>query len=161
MSAFRVPVDPDLVIAWENGSYRPTEHELFALADVLWCRTIELMGIEKPRSMAELRLARQFTVTMLAESIGMGVAEYEEAERLNQWRGNCNQTLALLNALDLSLPEVLGATGQSEVQVTAIPLGSRTSLWTRVRAGRPDARAADPRERTATPTNDRSGRAVI
>ncbi|MEU5594994.1 XRE family transcriptional regulator [Streptomyces sp. NPDC020298] len=136
LNALAVPADPNLVISWESGSSRPTEKQLFALADVLWCRTTELMGIEKPRSLAELRLARQFTVSMLAESIGMSAAEYEEAEKHNQWRGNCHQTLALLNAMDLSLPEVLDAIGQSEVQVTALPLGSRTSLWSRVRPGR-------------------------
>ncbi|MEU3343287.1 helix-turn-helix transcriptional regulator [Streptomyces sp. NPDC006668] len=53
MTVLGAPVDPELVGAWESGAYRPTEIELFALADVLWCRTTELMGIEEPRTLAE------------------------------------------------------------------------------------------------------------
>ncbi|MFI1562528.1 helix-turn-helix domain-containing protein [Streptomyces sp. NPDC020490] len=106
MELVGAPVDTDTVAAWESGTHRPTEGELFALADVLWCRTIELMGIDQPRTLAELRLARQFTVARLARDIGMQVHDYTRAEEKNQWPGNFVQTLGLLHALNISFRQL-------------------------------------------------------
>jgi hypothetical protein len=111
MTVLGAPVDPGLVGAWENGAYRPTENELFVLADVLWCRTTELMGIEEPRTLAEHRLARQFTVPRLTQTIKMDTTEYLKAEAENQWTGNLRQTLSLLHALNISLRQLEAATG--------------------------------------------------
>ncbi|MEU5093240.1 helix-turn-helix transcriptional regulator [Streptomyces sp. NPDC020996] len=116
MKLVGAPVDTDTVAAWESGTHRPTEGELFALADVLWCRTIELMGIAQPRTLAELRLARQFTVARLARDIGMPVHDYARAEEKNEWPGNFLQTLALLHALNISFRQL------EEVTVLCAPM---------------------------------------
>ncbi|MEU9380713.1 helix-turn-helix transcriptional regulator [Streptomyces sp. NPDC048279] len=102
MNACGVPVDISQVHGWEVGEYRPTERELFALADVLWCRTADLMGVEDPRTLMELRLIRQFTTAKLAELIGMEPAQYERAEERNAWTGDAEQTAALLRVLNLT-----------------------------------------------------------
>lgn len=112
MNACGVPVDISMIHAWEVGEYRPTEDELFVLADVLWCRTTDLMEIEDPRSLAEHRLARRFSTAKLAHAIGMDTAEYERAERRNTWTGDGRQTVALLRALNLTLPELAQVTEQ-------------------------------------------------
>ncbi|MGW2892831.1 XRE family transcriptional regulator [Streptomyces griseoruber] len=111
MTVLGAPVDPELVGAWESGTYRPTENELFALADVLWCRTTELMGIDEPRTLAEHRLARQFSVPRLTRTIKMDTAAYLKAEAENQWPGNFRQTLSLLHALNISLRQLEAVTG--------------------------------------------------
>ncbi len=111
MTVLGAPVDPELVDAWESGAYRPTENELFALADVLWCRTTELMGIEEPRTLAEHRLARQFSVPRLTRTVKMDTTEYLKAEAENQWPGNFRQTLSLLHALNISLRQLEAAAG--------------------------------------------------
>ncbi|MGW1274847.1 helix-turn-helix domain-containing protein [Streptomyces sp. NPDC002491] len=103
MNLLGASVDTDAIAAFESGARCPTEGELFALADVLWCRTPELMGIERPRTLAELRLSRQFTVPRLARAIGMDVHTYTQAEEKNEWAGNSAQTPALLHALNISL----------------------------------------------------------
>ncbi|MEU9347681.1 XRE family transcriptional regulator [Streptomyces sp. NPDC048278] len=108
-------VHSELVEAWEMGILRPTEIQLFALADVLWCRTAELMGFYEPHSLAELRLSRQFTAERLAALIEMEATAYQQTERRNRWRGTCQQTLALLNVMNLSLPQLLAVTGQADV----------------------------------------------
>ncbi|MCQ9183296.1 XRE family transcriptional regulator [Streptomyces sp. IBSBF 2953] len=111
MTVLGAPVDHERVGAWESGAYRPTENELFALADVLWCRTTELMGIEEPRTLAEHRLARQFSVPRLTRTIKMDTAVYLKAEAEHQWPGNFRQTLSLLHALNISLRKLEAATG--------------------------------------------------
>ncbi|MDQ0765512.1 helix-turn-helix domain-containing protein [Streptomyces canus] len=110
MAVLRSPVSTEWIIAWESGAYRPTETELFVLADVLWCRATELMGIEEPRTLAEYRLARQISVQRLAQSIGMDSSEYVQAERQNQWPGNRHQTLGLLRVLNISFRQLTEAT---------------------------------------------------
>ncbi len=112
MNAYGVVVDITLVHAWEAGEYRPTEDELFALADVLWCRAKDLMGIDSPRTLTEHRLVRQFSTDRLARSIGMDPAQYERAEETNSWSGDGQQTSALLRVLDLTLLQLTQATGQ-------------------------------------------------
>ncbi|MGY1503719.1 helix-turn-helix domain-containing protein (plasmid) [Streptomyces sp. QTS52] len=121
MNAYRVVVDIPLVHAWEAGEYRPTEDELFALADVLWCRTKDLMGIESPRTLTEHRLVRQFTTDRLARSIGMDTAQYEGAEETNRWSGDGRQTAALLNVLDLTPLLLTQATGQPVAPQQTLP----------------------------------------
>ncbi len=115
---FGMAVHPELIEAWEIGILRPTEIQLFTQADVLWCRTAELMGIDEPHSLAELRLSRQLTAEELAARIDMETTPYEQTERRNRWRGTCQQTLALLNVMNLSLPQLLAVTGQTDIQLT-------------------------------------------
>ncbi|MFJ3894865.1 MULTISPECIES: helix-turn-helix domain-containing protein [unclassified Streptomyces] len=121
MNACGVVVDIPLVHAWEAGEYRPTEDELFALADVLWCRTQDLMGIESPRTLTEHRLVRQFSTDRLARTIGMDPAQYERAEETNKWSGDGRQTSALLRVLDLTPLRLAQATGQPVVPQPAVP----------------------------------------
>lgn len=102
MNACGASTDVSLVHAWESGEYSPTEPELIALADVLWCRTTDLMGVEEPRTLGEHRLARQFTTAKLADSIGMDAAQYEQAEERRAWSGDERQTAALLRLLNLT-----------------------------------------------------------
>ncbi|MEW1776691.1 XRE family transcriptional regulator [Streptomyces sp. NPDC086777] len=102
MNACGALVDISHVHAWEFGDYHPTEQELFALADVLWCRTTDLMGIDEPRTLTEHRLARQFSTARLAHSIGMDAVRYEQAEERNLWTGDGQQTASLLRLLNLT-----------------------------------------------------------
>ncbi|WP_416985787.1 XRE family transcriptional regulator [Streptomyces sp. T028] len=118
MKVLNAPVDPESVIAWESGAHGPTESQLFALADVLWCRTTELMGIDEPRTLAEHRLARQFSVPRLTRTINMEAAEYLKAEAENRWPGSLRQTLSLLHALDISLRQLEAATGPCDMTYT-------------------------------------------
>ncbi|MFI6017655.1 XRE family transcriptional regulator [Streptomyces sp. NPDC051287] len=113
LKAVGVRVDISQVHAWEFGENSPTEQELFALADVLWCRTADLMGIDEPRTLTEHRLARQFTTAKLAGSISMDVAQYERAEERNVWTGDAQQTAALLRLLNLTPLQLTKATEQS------------------------------------------------
>ncbi|MFC8919626.1 transcriptional regulator [Streptomyces sp. NPDC047821] len=113
MAACGVPVHPDLVAAWEHGSRVPSEPQLFALADVLWCSATTLMGVE-PRTLAEHRLARQLGVERLAHRIGMDPAEYRKAEAAQYWDGDLRQTRALVEALGLSLRKLVGIMGRGE-----------------------------------------------
>ncbi|WP_063777035.1 helix-turn-helix domain-containing protein [Streptomyces humi] len=121
MNACGVPVDISMIHAWEVGEYRPTEDELFVLADVLWCRTTDLMEIEAPRTLAEHRLARRFSTAKLAHAIGMDTAEYERAELRNTWTGDGRQTVALLRTLHLTLPELARATEGPGTPGTDLP----------------------------------------
>ncbi|MER7922888.1 helix-turn-helix transcriptional regulator [Streptomyces sp. NPDC096057] len=130
MNAYGVGVDISMVHAWEAGEYRPTEDELFALADVLWCRTKDLMGIESPRTLTEHRLVRQFSRDRLARSIGMDTAQYERDEETNSWSGDGRQTTALLRVLDLTPLRLAQATGQPVAPRPGIPRQSRPT-WSR------------------------------
>ncbi|WKD36458.1 helix-turn-helix domain-containing protein [Streptomyces xanthophaeus] len=113
MAACGTPVHPQLLLAWEQGAQAPSDRQLFALADVLWCDATTLMGIE-PRTLAEHRLARRLTVERLAYRIGMDPAEYRAAESAGRWNGDTWQTRALVEALGLSLRELIGITGRVE-----------------------------------------------
>jgi hypothetical protein len=140
MDVLDAPVDPELVVAWESGTYFPTEPQLFALADVLWCRTTELMGIVEPRTLAEHRLARQFSVTRLTRAIGMDSAEYMKAEERNRWPGNFLQTLSLLHALNISMRQ-LEAEGLYDVMEITSPLSEHSPRRMRLWPWRPTADA--------------------
>ncbi|MFD9405870.1 transcriptional regulator [Streptomyces sp. NPDC059989] len=111
MAACGTPVHPDLVTAWEAGSHLPSDRQLFALANVLWCDATTLMGVE-PRTLAEHRLARQLTVERLAYRIGMDPGEYRAAEQAQRWHGDSRQTRALVEALGLSLRKLIGIMGR-------------------------------------------------
>ncbi|MBT2408102.1 MULTISPECIES: helix-turn-helix domain-containing protein [unclassified Streptomyces] len=111
MAACGTPVHPDLVASWEHGSRLPSDQQLFTLADVLWCDTTALMGVE-PRTLAEYRLARQLTVERLAYRIGMDPHEYRAAEAAQNWHGDTWQTRALVEALGLSLRKLIGIMGR-------------------------------------------------
>ncbi|MER6996774.1 transcriptional regulator [Streptomyces sp. NPDC000410] len=111
LAACGVPVHPDLVTAWELGSHVPTEPQLFALADVLWCSPTVLMGAE-PRTLHEYRLAKQLSVERLAQRVGMDAAEYRAAEAAQNWDGDARQTRALVEALGLSLRKLVGIMGR-------------------------------------------------
>ncbi|MFJ9346568.1 XRE family transcriptional regulator [Streptomyces sp. NPDC101237] len=113
LTACGVRVDIARFHAWESGENSPTEQELFALADVLWCRTADLMGIREPRTLTEHRLARQFTTAKLAGSIAMDTAQYERAEARNEWTGDAQQTAALLRLLNLTPLQLTRATERS------------------------------------------------
>ncbi|MER5697959.1 helix-turn-helix domain-containing protein [Streptomyces mirabilis] len=110
LNACGVPVDISQVHKWEVGEYGPTERELFALADVLWCRTKDLMNIDEPRTLVEHRLARQFTTAKLADSVAMDVVQYEQAEERNTWTGDGYQTAALLRLFNLTPFQLAKAT---------------------------------------------------
>ncbi|WP_274563985.1 transcriptional regulator [Streptomyces spiramyceticus] len=111
MAACGAPVHPDLIAAWEQGTHVPSEPQLFALADVLWCTSATLMGVE-PRTLAEHRLARQLSVERVAYRIGMDAAEYRAAEAQQQWAGDPRQTRALVEILGLSLRHLVGIMGR-------------------------------------------------
>lgn len=111
MAACGTPVHPQSVLAWEQGAQAPSDIQLFALANVLWCDAATLMGIV-PRTLAEHRLARQLTVERLAYRIGMDPSEYRAAESAQQWHGDAWQTRALVEALGLSLRKLIGIMGR-------------------------------------------------
>ncbi|MEU9004404.1 helix-turn-helix transcriptional regulator [Streptomyces sp. NPDC048551] len=97
---------PEAVHAWESGGVAPTETELFALADALWCPVPVLMG-RPPGTLYEHRLARQFTAERLAERAGVDPYTYARAETGHDWSGTDHQTLLLADALGLRPEELL------------------------------------------------------
>ncbi|MFG2139696.1 transcriptional regulator [Streptomyces sp. NPDC048650] len=111
MAACGAPARPELIEAWEYGSHLPSEAQLFALADVLWCAPTALMGVE-PRTLAEHRMARQLSADRLAQLIGMDPDTYRLAESAQHWTGDYRQTKALVDALGLSLRKLIGVMGQ-------------------------------------------------
>ncbi|MFB6518109.1 transcriptional regulator [Streptomyces sp. NPDC056401] len=111
MASCGTPVDPGLVLAWERGSHVPSDQHLFALADVLWCDTVTLMGTG-PRTLVEFRLARRLSVEGLASRLGMEPSEYRAAESARQWHGDARQTRVLVEALGLSLRKLTGIVGR-------------------------------------------------
>ncbi|MDF6060488.1 helix-turn-helix transcriptional regulator [Streptomyces sp. JH010] len=134
MNVCGVPTDVSLVHAWESGEYGPAEHELIALADVLWCRTTELMGIGEPRTLTQYRLARQFTTAKLARSVGMDTVRYERAEEQGVWPGDERQTAALLRLLNLTPLQL------SKVTVQVGPSWSAASMRPRSNPSRARSR---------------------
>ncbi|MFD5325545.1 helix-turn-helix transcriptional regulator [Streptomyces sp. NPDC127092] len=98
--------------AWESGAAAPSEDELFALADALWCPVPVLMDLT-PRSLREHRLARRFSAERLARRIGMDVRDYARAENDHHWNGTDRQTLLLADALGLEPGELLRVIGRA------------------------------------------------
>ncbi|EMF54223.1 XRE family transcriptional regulator [Streptomyces sp. SID5476] len=112
-SSYGLPhVTPDLVAAWERGGIAPTGPELTALAGVLWCSTSELIGT--PRSVREHRTARGIAAEDVARAVGLEVSAYLGMEESEEWRGTDRQSAALGVALDLTIPELVVATGREE-----------------------------------------------
>ncbi|WP_327308574.1 transcriptional regulator [Streptomyces sp. NBC_01298] len=111
MTSCGAPVHPELVQGWEQGWNVPSDQHLFALADVLWCDTVTLMGTA-PRTLVEFRLARRVGAERLAYRLGMDPSEYRKAESTGQWRGDARQTRALVEILGLSLRGLVGITGR-------------------------------------------------
>ncbi|POX55907.1 transcriptional regulator [Streptomyces sp. Ru71] len=110
MAKLGVYLGPDLVEAWEMGTKVPSESQLFALADVLWCPTPVLMAI-RPRTLHDHRMARQLTRERLAHRVGMELHAYAKAEAEHRWNGNEHQTRALAEALGMppeDLREIIG-----------------------------------------------------
>lgn len=97
----------EAVHAWESGTAAPSEPELLALADALWCPVAVLMAVT-PATLREHRLARGFTVERLAQRIGMDPNAYARAEAEHRWPGTDRQTLLLADALGLSSEGLLG-----------------------------------------------------
>jgi len=109
-----VHLSPELVEAWELGGKAPSEIQLFALADVLWCPTPVLMAIH-PRTLRDHRLARQLTRERLAHRIGIEPHVYAKAETEHRWNGDEQQTRALAAALGMlpdDLRQVIGQGGE-------------------------------------------------
>ncbi|MBT2439184.1 helix-turn-helix transcriptional regulator [Streptomyces sp. ISL-36] len=102
----------EAVLAWESGAVAPSEAELFALADALWCPIPTLMAL-RPRSLREHRLARRFSAERLALRIGMDPHDYARAENDHRWSGTDRQTLLLADALDLEPEELLRVIGRA------------------------------------------------
>ncbi|MET9604886.1 helix-turn-helix transcriptional regulator [Streptomyces sp. NPDC006512] len=111
MAVCGTPVHPEWVMAWEQGSHVPSDEHLFALADVLWCDPVTLMGTE-PRTLAEFRLARRLGVERLSYRLGMDPDDYRAAESAREWHGDARQTRVLVEALGLSLRKLIGIMGR-------------------------------------------------
>lgn len=112
MGKLGVPRGVETILCWESGTLAPTEAELFALADALWCPVPVLMDL-RPRSLREHRLARQFTAERLARRIGMDPPTYTRAERDHRWQGTDRQTLMLAEALGLEPARLLSLITQA------------------------------------------------
>ncbi|MFI8965809.1 helix-turn-helix domain-containing protein [Streptomyces sp. NPDC053493] len=102
----------EILMCWESGAVAPSEAELFALADALWCPVPVLMDL-RPRSLREHRLARGFTAERLAPRVGMDVRDYVRAENDHRWNGTDRQTLVLADALGLEPEELLRVIGRA------------------------------------------------
>ncbi|MEV0975822.1 helix-turn-helix transcriptional regulator [Streptomyces sp. NPDC049915] len=105
-------VTPDLVIAWERGISPPSSAELTALAGVLWCAPGEL--IARPRTLREHRMARGIAPEDVAREVGLDLRSYLRMEESGDWRGNERQSVALADALRLSLPDFVAVTGREQ-----------------------------------------------
>ncbi|MFG2292087.1 helix-turn-helix domain-containing protein [Streptomyces sp. NPDC048603] len=110
---------PEAVHAWESGTVAPSETELFALADALWCPVQALMA-RVPSTLREHRLARQFTAERLAQRIGMDPYAYARAEAEHRWSGTDRQTLLLADALGLRVDDLLDVVDQAAELVTLL-----------------------------------------
>ncbi|MFH7595664.1 helix-turn-helix transcriptional regulator [Streptomyces racemochromogenes] len=106
MAQLGVDRPPEAVHAWEAGAVPPSEPELLALADALWCPVAVLMAV-RPAALREHRLARGFTAERLALRIGMDPHAYARAEAEHRWPGTDRQTLLLADALGLPTEELL------------------------------------------------------
>lgn len=108
MARLGVHLRPHRVKAWEQGTRVPSETELFALADVLWCPTPVLMSV-RPGTHHDRRPARRPTRERLAHRIGMELHAYAGADAERPWNGDERRTQALARALAMT-PEHLRET---------------------------------------------------
>ncbi|WP_030206796.1 helix-turn-helix transcriptional regulator [Streptomyces sp. NRRL S-87] len=127
MAQLGIGREPDTVRDWESGAATPTEPELFALADALWCPVAVLMA-RNPRTLREYRLARQFTAPRLARRIGMDPDAYARAEGDHQWPGTDRQTLLLADALGLT-PDELRTVLDRTADLTALLRQAVEGRW--------------------------------
>ncbi|MFF7991844.1 helix-turn-helix domain-containing protein [Kitasatospora xanthocidica] len=111
MAAHGVRLLPAHVLAWENGELRPSEPEFIALARALWCPTAQLMD-GRPVRLRDHRVARELGQAAVADRTGTTLAAYRQAELTDRWDGDEEQTLALADTLDLTLSELVEATGR-------------------------------------------------
>lgn len=126
-SSYGLPhVTPELVAAWEHGGVPPTGPELIALAGVLWCSTDELVG--RPRTLREHRAARNLAAEDVAHAAGLELTAYLRMEESEEWRGTDRQTAALGIALDLTIPELVIATGR-EARLGQLLHDAVTTRW--------------------------------
>lgn len=102
-------ITPDHVIAWESAVMTPGQHELTALAGVLWCAPCELIG--RPRTLREHRAARGLTAEDVAREVGLELLDYIRMEESGEWRGTERQSAILAEVLELSLADFLTLTG--------------------------------------------------
>ncbi|MGR7002942.1 hypothetical protein ACU686_41495 [Yinghuangia aomiensis] len=101
----RVPASPRAPAGSRRGRPaldRPTEAELLALAETLWCSPGELMGAAG--ALREHRIGRRLTVAELCARIGLPPSRYTAMERANAWRGDSRSTAALARELQLVAP---------------------------------------------------------
>ncbi|MCB5165213.1 helix-turn-helix domain-containing protein [Streptomyces bambusae] len=109
---YGLTVSPEEVMAWERGDASPTATELTALAGVLWCSPGELLA--EPTTLREHRIARGMSAEDLARRTGLDAGAYLKMEESGRWKGNERQSAALAQALGLSLPAFVTATGKEE-----------------------------------------------
>ncbi|WP_436772373.1 helix-turn-helix domain-containing protein [Yinghuangia sp. YIM S09857] len=112
LAAFRVNTTADAVAAWESGRSVPTEAELLALAEILWCAPVDLMG--SAGALREHRIGRRLSVAELCARLGLPESRYLPMERANEWRGDERTTAALVRELGLSLRDLVGVAGASD-----------------------------------------------
>ncbi|MFE3645749.1 transcriptional regulator [Streptomyces sp. NPDC059169] len=111
MAACGVRVLGQWVEMWEQGRSVPTEAQLVALADALWCDLSVLIG-RSPSTLRELRLNRRLSQEQLSSRIGMALNTYAIQEVQQRWEGSKRQTWALVTILQLSACELVVATGR-------------------------------------------------
>lgn len=126
-SSYGLPyVTPDLVIAWERGTTSPSGPELTALAGVLWCSPVDLVGA--PRTLREHRVARGLAQEDVARVVGLELLAYQRMEEADEWRGNDRQSVALADALELSLRDFITVTGR-DGKLAELLRGAMTTRW--------------------------------
>nr|WP_228045104.1 XRE family transcriptional regulator [Streptomyces ferrugineus] len=119
-------VTEDLVIAWERELASPTNHELTALAGVLWCSPGELLG--RPRTLREHRIARGLAPEDVARAVGHEVLAYLRMEEDDAWHGTDRQCAALADVLALTLPDFITVTGR-EPRLAELLRSAVTTRW--------------------------------
>ncbi|MGC9544254.1 XRE family transcriptional regulator [Streptomyces sp. UG1] len=119
-------VTEDLVIAWERELASPTNHELTALAGVLWCSPGELLG--RPRTLREHRIARGLAPEDVARAVGHEVLAYLHMEEDDAWHGTDRQCAALADVLALTLPDFITVTGR-ETRLAELLRSAVTTRW--------------------------------
>ncbi|MEU6012795.1 XRE family transcriptional regulator [Streptomyces sp. NPDC047515] len=119
-------VSAETVIAWERGLAVPSEHELTALAGVLWCSPGELLTAA--RTLREHRVARELAVEELARLLGLTASAYLRMEESGRWRGNERQSAALSELLGLTAAGFVAVSGREE-ELAELLRGAVTTRW--------------------------------
>ncbi|MFF4011679.1 transcriptional regulator [Streptomyces sp. NPDC001717] len=114
MARLGVVLGPHRVKAWEQGARVPSETELFALADVLWCPTPVLMSV-RPGTHLDGRPAGRPTRERLAHRIGVELHAYAAADDEHRRSGDERRIQALARALAMTpehLREIIGRSAE-------------------------------------------------